>query len=72
MLFFILMSLLVCLFSRRKYLNSKAEVSITEKDIVDCLKSGNKIVAIQHFRDLHNVSLTEAKAAIEKMLKDMR
>lgn len=56
---------------RKKSSKSGREINVTEEDIIDCLKNGYKINAIKHFRDLHGVSLSEAKRAIEEMQKDM-
>lgn len=51
--------------SSSKSITSKNNV--TEQDIIEALKSGNKVTAIKYYRQLHNVSLKEAKDAVEKM-----
>jgi len=42
-----------------------------EQDIVDALKSGDKISAIKHYRYVHNVGLKDAKNAIDEMQKTL-
>jgi len=56
---------------RKKSPSLSKEFNVTEKDIVDCLKSGYTISAIMHYRELHGVSLTEAKEAIQELQKNL-
>ncbi|MEL6222137.1 MAG: hypothetical protein AAFR31_05785 [Cyanobacteria bacterium J06627_8] len=45
--------------------------NISENEIRRLALQGEKIKAIKYYRALHNVSLRDAKAAIEEMIKDM-
>lgn len=45
--------------------------NITEKDIHDALKDGNKLLAIKYYRVIKNCNLTEAKQAIEDMARKL-
>ena len=41
-------------------------------DVTDAIKSGNKILAIKHYRDQFGTSLRASKEAVERMAKGMK
>jgi len=41
-------------------------------DVVDAIRSGNKILAIKHYRDQFGTSLKESKEAVERMIRAMK
>ncbi|TQV86031.1 hypothetical protein FLL46_18875 [Aliikangiella coralliicola] len=41
--------------------------NVTDQDVIDALKQGQKIQAIKYYRTIHGVGLKEAKEAVEAM-----
>jgi ribosomal protein L7/L12 len=41
-------------------------------DVIDAIRSNNKILAIKHYRDQFGTSLSESKDAVERMAKAMK
>ncbi len=41
-------------------------------DVIDAIRSGNKLLAIKHYRDQFGVSLKDSKDAVERMAKAMK
>ena len=41
-------------------------------DVTQAIRSGNKILAIKHYRDQFGTSLKESKEAVERMAKAMK
>ncbi len=41
-------------------------------DVIQAIRSGNKIQAIKHYRDQFGTSLKESKDAVERMAKAMK
>ena len=39
--------------------------------VIECLKHGTKIVAIQRYREIHGGTLKEVKDTVEKIMDDM-
>lgn len=39
--------------------------------VIDCILDSSKVTAIQRYRDIHNCGITEAKKAVETMMKDI-
>jgi|GEM_PF-2657868 len=41
-------------------------------DVIEAIKTGNKILAIKHYRNQFGTSLRESKDAVERMAKAMK
>lgn len=56
---------------RENLLRSKTIEPVENPSVIDCLRDGNRVVAIKRYRELHECDLKEARAGVDLLEKDM-